>query len=351
MLLDLHLAVRPRFTIIDGIIAMEGQGPGSGTPRELGSLFAAHDCRGARRALADRTAHERRSVYTMAASARRGLVDLDDPYRLAGDPIEPDTAFKPVRRDMQELLPPSLHRAARNLITARPRLVDAGRLHALRRVRGHLRRRRHRAWTRCPTTTTRSACAASPAPRSAPRRPSTTSRRRSRGCSRAAAEPRSAPAPCRRLLVLRQPLEQRRLARRSRSSSVPVGGALHARCLAAHGLGGCASSSPSRVGLVRLLGGAVVEPVRVAVLADLDAARRWTAPSRARERVGVAAAAGERERRRQETSAARAKIAAASRPAAAACAARSSRRPPRGTRRSPAGRRRGRAACWCPRRA
>jgi uncharacterized protein (DUF362 family)/Pyruvate/2-oxoacid:ferredoxin oxidoreductase delta subunit len=124
MLLDLHLAVRPRFTIIDGIIAMEGQGPGSGEPKELGSLFAAHDAVALDVALADRTAHERRAVYTIAASARRGLVDLDDPYILAGDPIEPDPTFKPVRRDMQELLPPSLHRVARNLITARPRLVD-----------------------------------------------------------------------------------------------------------------------------------------------------------------------------------------------------------------------------------
>ncbi len=126
MLLDLHLALRPRFTIIDAIVAMEGQGPGSGRPRELDSLFAARDAMALDAALADRTAHERRSVHTVAASARRGLLDLDDPYRLAGDAIEPEAGFTPVRRDMQELLPPALHRLARNLITARPRLVDPG---------------------------------------------------------------------------------------------------------------------------------------------------------------------------------------------------------------------------------
>ncbi len=125
MLLDLHLALRPRFTVIDGILAMEGQGPGSGTPRALGSLFAARDCLALDAALADRTAHERRRVYTVAASARRGLLDLDDPYRLAGDPIEPDTGFKPVHRDAQVLLPRALHRLTRDLITARPQLVDA----------------------------------------------------------------------------------------------------------------------------------------------------------------------------------------------------------------------------------
>jgi uncharacterized protein (DUF362 family)/ferredoxin len=125
MLLDLHLALRPRFTVIDGIIAMEGQGPGSGTPRELGSLFAARDCLALDAAIADRTAHERGSVYTIAASVRRGLLDIADPYRPAGDPIEPDHGFKPVRGDMQEFLPPALHRLARNLVTSRPRLVDA----------------------------------------------------------------------------------------------------------------------------------------------------------------------------------------------------------------------------------
>lgn len=124
MLLDLHLAARPRFTIIDAIIAMEGQGPGSGTPRELNSLFAARDCLALDAALADRTAHERTHVYTIAASVRRGLLDLYDPYSLAGDPIEPEMAFKPVRRDMQGLLPPALHRLTRNLITARPRLMN-----------------------------------------------------------------------------------------------------------------------------------------------------------------------------------------------------------------------------------
>jgi len=125
MLLDLHLALRPRFTIIDGILAMEGQGPGSGTPRELGSLFAARDCLALDAALADRTAHPRERVYTVAASARRGLLDLADPYRVAGDPIEPDTGFTPVQKDLQVLLPPALHRLARKLVTARPRLVDA----------------------------------------------------------------------------------------------------------------------------------------------------------------------------------------------------------------------------------
>lgn len=40
LLVRIHKAVAPGFTIVDGILAMEGQGPGkSGTPRELGLLI------------------------------------------------------------------------------------------------------------------------------------------------------------------------------------------------------------------------------------------------------------------------------------------------------------------------
>jgi ferredoxin len=124
MLLDLHTALAPRFTVIDGIIAMEGQGPGGGRPRELGSLFASKDAVALDAALADRTAHARAQVYTLVAAARRGLIDLERPYRLAGDPIVAEQSFEQAHRDLQTLLPSPLHRALRNLITARPRLVD-----------------------------------------------------------------------------------------------------------------------------------------------------------------------------------------------------------------------------------
>jgi ferredoxin len=75
-------------------------------------------------ALADRTAHERTGVYTIAASVRRGLVDLSRPYELLGDAIVPDPQFVPVRRDLQRHVPHWLQRTLRNLVTARPRLVD-----------------------------------------------------------------------------------------------------------------------------------------------------------------------------------------------------------------------------------
>jgi uncharacterized protein (DUF362 family)/Pyruvate/2-oxoacid:ferredoxin oxidoreductase delta subunit len=128
MLLDLHLAMRPRFTIIDALIAMEGQGPGSGAPRELGSLFAAHDAVALDAALADRVGFERRSCWVLAAAERRGAVDLGDPYALHGDAIEPEQGFKPAAHDSQEAswIPGGVKRFARDRVSARPRLVEPG---------------------------------------------------------------------------------------------------------------------------------------------------------------------------------------------------------------------------------
>jgi len=125
MLLDLYLALQPRFTVIDGVLAMEGQGPGGGRPLELGSLFAAADAIALDAALADRTAHERASIYTLARAAGRGLIDLDDPYRTAGDPVEPFLGFLPAVKDAPGMVPAHFRRLARRSVAARPRLVRA----------------------------------------------------------------------------------------------------------------------------------------------------------------------------------------------------------------------------------
>lgn len=44
MLVDLYGIIRPELTIVDGIMAMEGNGPNMGKPRQLGLLFAGIDC-------------------------------------------------------------------------------------------------------------------------------------------------------------------------------------------------------------------------------------------------------------------------------------------------------------------
>ncbi len=43
MLLDLYSLIRPPLTIVDGIVGMEGRGPGSGDPRRLGLIISGTD--------------------------------------------------------------------------------------------------------------------------------------------------------------------------------------------------------------------------------------------------------------------------------------------------------------------
>lgn len=42
-LVDIYQAVRPSFTLLDGIVGMEGRGPNSGNPKKLGLILAARD--------------------------------------------------------------------------------------------------------------------------------------------------------------------------------------------------------------------------------------------------------------------------------------------------------------------
>lgn len=44
MLVELYGVIRPELTIVDGIVAMEGNGPNFGIPRHVGLIFAGVDC-------------------------------------------------------------------------------------------------------------------------------------------------------------------------------------------------------------------------------------------------------------------------------------------------------------------
>ena len=167
---------------------MEGKGPGSGTPRAMDSLFAARDA----------TPSTRRSPTARPTSAttstcwpppqRRGLIDLDDPYELDRRPDRARPRLRASRRwDADASLRPARGEPCRTKPAHRPSAARRrGGLHALRRLRRDLRRRGDHALAPRRSTTTTAACAASPAPRSARRRPSARSARRWR----------ESPAPC-----------------------------------------------------------------------------------------------------------------------------------------------------------
>ncbi|MFH2114851.1 MAG: DUF362 domain-containing protein [Spirochaetota bacterium] len=132
MLADLMLAVKPGFAIMDGIVGMEGLGPNSGHPRQVGLVLASTDCWSLDWVAAKLIG------YDPAAIPYLGLAALDGRYgfnpeliRTAGEDTE---ARKPENFELirvlnstdffQRHLPGWLHGIVKNATVARPVFLD-----------------------------------------------------------------------------------------------------------------------------------------------------------------------------------------------------------------------------------
>ncbi len=73
MLLDIVLWARPVLTIVDAIVAMEGEGPSAGRPRELGLLVAGEDATAVDLAALEIIGMDPQTVPTIRVAQRRGL--------------------------------------------------------------------------------------------------------------------------------------------------------------------------------------------------------------------------------------------------------------------------------------
>lgn len=74
LLVQIHNAVRPFMTILDAVIALEGEGPGkTGEPRELGFILGSEDAIALDRAVCDMVGLNPVNLYTYKAAMRMGL--------------------------------------------------------------------------------------------------------------------------------------------------------------------------------------------------------------------------------------------------------------------------------------
>lgn len=86
MLIDLLEIVRPRISLVDGILGLEGDGPAGGTPRQIGLLLAGEDPLTVDLAVCGLMGLDPMRVPYLAAAQRRGLCDQRlDPALLQGD--------------------------------------------------------------------------------------------------------------------------------------------------------------------------------------------------------------------------------------------------------------------------
>ncbi len=121
MLLDICLTVRPRFNLLDAVVCMEGNGPGSGTPVKRGFIAGASDALALDASVAPLLGVE--DLLLLRNAEKRGLLP---PFVNTGDVPERNPLLLPdppgMLTEWGVPLPPFLKGWLRNYVISRPLL-------------------------------------------------------------------------------------------------------------------------------------------------------------------------------------------------------------------------------------
>lgn len=126
MLLDLYFFLSPRLTIMDGIIGMEGNGPGSGDPRRLGLLLASTDCLAMDSVITELLGAKTEDLPILKAALERGHKEAElRGIDVVGEAIEDirvkSFKFPPmISTNFADRLPYFIDKRLRKALTARP---------------------------------------------------------------------------------------------------------------------------------------------------------------------------------------------------------------------------------------
>ena len=135
MLVDIYATLKPVLTVADGVMGMEGNGPGSGTPRKLGWIAAASDAVAMDRVITDVLGVPTDRVFMLEAAKQAGVGETDiSRIEIRGLSIKEAQSLSDADRRPFELPPdprtsgglmPFLERVMKNSLTPEP-LVDHG---------------------------------------------------------------------------------------------------------------------------------------------------------------------------------------------------------------------------------
>lgn len=118
LLVRIYQAVKPRFTILDGILAMEGEGPGKGgRPKELGILLGSTDAVALDAVVCRLLGLHEDALPTNRIARRWGL--LDGPVATVGDPVAIESFQLPEATPLV-FGPPFMHAFMRKHLIQRP---------------------------------------------------------------------------------------------------------------------------------------------------------------------------------------------------------------------------------------
>ena len=124
MILDLTVLVNPVLTIVDGVMAMEGMGPGFGDPRHLGLFIAGTDCVAVDRVIAEivKVTPEQDPLLRVAIKKGYGVGQLQD-IAVVGETIQDVSVndFKlPPKEDMFDRIPAGFKKVLKSYLTDQP---------------------------------------------------------------------------------------------------------------------------------------------------------------------------------------------------------------------------------------
>ena len=128
MLLEVYRLREPDLSIVDAVVAMEGNGPGSGDPCQVGLLLAGDNAVAVDTIAAEIAGIPKRLLYVENAAKRLGLPGAQrDQIRCCG--LTPNEALcRPFRlphlSDVQFGLPGFLKNRLRNQLTSRPEVAE-----------------------------------------------------------------------------------------------------------------------------------------------------------------------------------------------------------------------------------
>jgi uncharacterized protein (DUF362 family)/Pyruvate/2-oxoacid:ferredoxin oxidoreductase delta subunit len=125
MLVDLYQIIQPSLTILDGIVGMEGNGPGSGDPIPMGLILASRDALNLDQVVCDLIGISRDSLLTNRVAFTDGIGR--DWIEIVGEPIDEVKIPHFSLPNLTELgwgLPGFLKRALKNALTSKPAVAE-----------------------------------------------------------------------------------------------------------------------------------------------------------------------------------------------------------------------------------
>jgi len=125
MLVDLYLVIQPSLTILDGIVGMEGSGPGSGDPIAMGLILASRDALSLDQVVCDLLGISRKSLLTNRVAFEQGIGKdgVDVVGERMGDVRIRRFRF-PTLSEPSWNLPGFLQRALKNALASKPVLDE-----------------------------------------------------------------------------------------------------------------------------------------------------------------------------------------------------------------------------------